>query len=135
MTELEALSFIESQAKQANFLPDTWCQFAIADLKTDTLIGDMGIYLSPDSLQAEFGLSIAPGAQGNGYGTESVRGLIDILFSATPVMEVVASTDIRNSPCLSVLAHAGMRHVYTRQAEYKRELCTEYVFSVLRPEG
>ena len=135
MTEPEAVSFLEAQAKQANFLPATWSQFAIADLKTDTLIGDMGIYLSADSFQAEFGLSITPAAQGNGYGSESVRGLIDLLFSATPVIEVVASTDTRNSACLAVLAHAGMRHVDTQQAEYKGELCTEQVFSVHKSEG
>ena len=60
--------------------------------------------------------------------------LIGLLFSATPVTEVTASTDIRNAACLAVLANAGMGHVDTRQAEYKGEPCTEQVFSVRRLE-
>ncbi len=135
MTGPEALAFLEAQAGRAGFLPATWSQIAIADLQTDVLVGDMGIYLSADSSRAEFGLSITPAAQGKGYGSESVRGLIGLLFSATPAMEVMASTDIRNPACLAVLANAGMRHVDTRQAEYKGELCTEQVFSVRRLEG
>ena len=135
MTGPEAVAFLEAQAGLAGFPPAMWSQCAIADLRTDALIGDMGICLSADSSQAEFGLSITPAAQGKGYGSESVRGLIGLLFSATPVTEVTASTDIRNAACLAVLANAGMGHVDTRQAEYKGEPCTEQVFSVRRLEG
>jgi RimJ/RimL family protein N-acetyltransferase len=134
MTIREATDFLQAQASQTSHSPGTWRQFAIAD-QSDLLIGDIGLWLSPDCLQAEFGLSITPSAQGNGYGVECVRGLIEILFSATPVTEVVASTDIRNLACLAVLTRSGMRHVDTRQAEYKGEICTEHVFSSRKAEG
>jgi RimJ/RimL family protein N-acetyltransferase len=130
MTTCQAMDFLRSQGSQTNHVPGTWRQFAIADLKSDLLIGDIGLWLSPDCLRAEFGLSITPAAQGNGYGTECVRGLMAIVFSTTTAVEMVARTDIRNFACLAVLARSGMRHVDTRQAEYKGELCTEHVFSV-----
>lgn len=135
MTTLEATDFLRSQSSQTSHAPGTWRQSAIADLQSDLLIGDIGLWLSPDCLQAEFGLSITPEAQGNGYGTECVCGLIGLLFSTTSVTEVIASADIRNLACLAVLAHAGMHHIDTRQAEYKGEICTEHVFSARRAEG
>lgn len=135
MTRWEASDFLRSQASQISHAPDTWRQLAIADLRSDLLIGDIGVWLSPDCLQAEFGLSITPVAQGNGYGAECVRGLIEFLFSATAVAEVVASTDVRNLACLAVLAHSDMRHMDTRRAEYKGEICTEHLFSVRKAEG
>ncbi|GGK16880.1 hypothetical protein GCM10011394_27640 [Luteimonas terricola] len=135
MTRWEASDFLRSQAAQTSLAPDTWRQLAIADVKSDLLIGDIGVWLSPDCVQAEFGLSITPVVQGNGYGAECVRGLIELLFSATAVAEVVANADVRNLACLAVLAHSGMRHMDTRQAEYKGEICTGHLFSVRKAEG
>lgn len=131
----EAADFLRAQSKQTCHVPGTWRQLAIADLQSDMLIGDIGLWLSPDCVQAEFGLSITPEAQGHGYGTECVRGLIELLLSTTSVTEVVACADSRNLACLAVLAHADMQHIGTRQAAYKGELCTEHVFSARRAEG
>jgi RimJ/RimL family protein N-acetyltransferase len=135
MTVAEASAFLEAQTHNACLVPGTWHQLGIASLEGDLLLGDAGMWLSPDSTQAEFGLSIAPAEQGNGYGAESVRGLIELIFLATPVAEIVASSDVRNAPCLAALARSGMRHIDTRRAEYKGEMCTEHVFSVGRAEG
>lgn len=135
MTSREASDFLRIHAGQTTHAPDTWRQMAIADLESDLLMGDVGVWISPDSSQAEFGLSITPSAQGNGYGAECVRGLIQLLFSATSVTEVVASADIRNLACLAVLANSGMRRMHTRKAVFKGEICTEHVFSVRKAEG
>ena len=134
MSRNEAEDYLRVQALPAAFAPGTWRQIAIADLQSDLLVGDAGIRVSHDSSSAEFGLSITPTAQGKGYGFECVRGLIGLIFSATPAKEILAATDIRNAPCLAVLQGSGMRLTDTRQAEYKGELCTEHVFAV-RKEG
>lgn len=126
----EARAFLKAQSSQTSYMPGTWRQLAIADITTDLLIGDMGVWLSSDRLQAEFGISITPDAQGQGYGSESVTGLIALLFLFTPVLEISARTDTRNLSCLAVLQHAGMLQVDTRKAEYKGEMCTECVFSI-----
>lgn len=134
MTAGQAAEFLQLHAGQADLVAGAWRQWAVADLRDDRLLGDLGVWLSADCAQAEFGLSITPAAQGHGYGTECVRGLVALLFSATPVAEVVASADIRNAACLAVLARAGMRHVDTRRAGYKGESCTEQVFSMRKPD-
>lgn len=132
MTTLEAADFLKTQSGQNSIVPGAWVQLGLAELEGDLLIGDIGIWLSPDSTKAEFGISLALAAQGKGYGTEGVRGLLALLFSTTPVTEVIASTDSRNAACLAVLTRAGMQPVETRQAEYKGELCTEHVFVLRR---
>ncbi len=134
MNVSEATSFVLSQSEQTSYQPGAWRQFAICEQPGDLLIGDIGLWFSHDGLQAEFGISITPAAQGKGYGTECVRGLLELLFSRTSVREVVASADIRNHACLAMLAHAGMHHIDTRQAEYKGELCTEHMFSARRAD-
>lgn len=134
MTAGQAAEFLRLHAGQVGPVAGAWRQWAIADLRDDRLLGDLGVWLSADCTQAEFGLSITPAAQGKGYGTECVRGLVRLLFAATPVSEVVASADLRNAACLAALVRARMRQVDVRQAVYKGETCTERVFSVRRPE-
>src|SRR5690242_4229052 len=55
-----------------------WFQYAI-DLD-GVLIGDIGLKLHENLMQAEIGFTLAPQYQGKGYATEAVRGLLDHLF-------------------------------------------------------
>ena len=135
MSNREATQFLAESASASRFVPGKWTQIAIVESFTDHLIGDIGVYVSPDQDTAEFGITVTPSAQGKGYATEAIRGLIRLLFSTTPVVQVVACTDVRNAPCNSALRRAGMKIGETRQCEYKGELCAEHVFSVQRPEG
>ena len=135
MSVSEAAAYLAFQSTQSIHLPDTWRQLAIADITTDSVVGDVGVWLSADSQKAEIGLSIAPNVQGNGYGSESLRGLVELLFASTTIVEIEASADIRNLPCLAALRRAGFSQVDIRQAEYKGELCTEIVFAVHRGEA
>ena len=132
MSRPEAAAFIAENAAATGFVPGKWIQVAIADSPSDRLIGDLGVYLSPDRASAEFGITITPDAQGKGYATEAIRGLIGLLFSTTPVTNIVACADVRNAPCLAALQRAGMTHEGSRPAEYKGETCTESLFSIRR---
>lgn len=132
MSREAAASYLDAQAGHAGPEPGTWSQLAIAMRDTDLLIGDMGVFLSPQGTHAELGISITPAAQGHGYGTEAVRGLIERLFTRTGVTRVEACSDVRNGACLAVLSRAGLSLVETRQEEYKGELCTEQVYAIVR---
>jgi aminoglycoside 6'-N-acetyltransferase len=132
MSMQQAAEFLASQAGQAQLVPGAWHQIAIALAAGDALVGDMGVWISEDQRQAELGLSIHPRHQGEGHGTAAIRALIALLFSATPVIEVVASSDVRNVACLALLARSGIRCIATSTPEYKAELCTERHFSITR---
>ncbi len=135
MTVGEAAEYLKFQSAQSSHAPGTWRQLAIAELTADSLVGDMGVWLSADRRKAEVGLSISPNLQGNGYGSESLRGVVELLFASTLIVEIEASADIRNLSCLAALRRAGFTQVDARQAEYKGELCTEHVFVCHRREG
>ena len=128
----QAANFLASQSRHAHLIPGAWHQIAIALATEDTLVGDIGVWISDDQRQAEFGLSINPRRQGEGFGTAAVRSLIALLFSSTPVSEIIASIDIRNVACRVLLARCGMRYTSTSTAEYKGEVCTEHCFAITK---
>ena len=132
MTEDEAMAFLRDQGRNAGLEPGEWAQLGIA-VDDDRLIGDLGLFLSPDARWAEFGVSLHPDAQGGGLATEAARALITLLFAHTPVQRVMAASDARNTACLRMLERLGMRLADTAAAEYKGEACTEHVFVLDRP--
>lgn len=134
MADAEAIGFLEEHGKHQSLMPGAWHQLAIAHRESDLLMGDAGVWLSPDLVQAEVGISLGRGAQGNGYGSESLEGLIELLFSASPAMEIVGHVDTRNAACLAMLAQSCMSQVDTRTMEYKGEVCSEHTFSIRRSE-
>lgn len=135
MADSEAAAFLDEHGKHASLTPGEWHQLAIAQRESDRLIGDAGVWLSQDSTQAEVGISIGSASQGKGYGSDCLLGLFDLIFSATPVLEIVCHVDARNAACLSMLARSGMNQTGTRQEEYKGEVCTEHSFCIRRTEG
>lgn len=134
MADSDAAAFLEDHGKHASLTPGAWHQLAIAQRESDRLIGDAGVWLSPDSAQAEVGISMGLSVQGKGYGSDCLQGLFDLIFSATPVLEIVGHVDARNAACLSMLARSDMSRAGTRQEEYKGEVCTEHSFSIRRTD-
>jgi len=132
MTEVEAEAFLRDHARNAGLEAGEWTQLAIASAEDDRLLGDIGLFLAPDARWAEFGVSLDPGAQGSGLGTETAQALIALLLAHTPVRRVVAASDVRNAACLRMLEKAGMSLVDVAKTEYKGEVCTEHVFAIER---
>lgn len=128
MSESEARQFLGKASEFTELAPGTWSQLAIAEIQSNKLLGDAGLWLAPDSTQAEFGISLATHAQGKGLGGEAIGGLIKWLLSATSISGVVAHTDVRNEACIRALKRAGMTQTGARTQTYKGEVCTEYCF-------
>jgi RimJ/RimL family protein N-acetyltransferase len=128
----EAEAFVASQAGHADLVPGAWRQLGIADAANDRLIGDIGLWLSPDRSTIEFGISLRREAQGQDLGTDCVRGLIDLIVLATPVEAIVAHADIRNLACIAMLGKAGMAQVSRREVSCKGERCVELGFVAKR---
>jgi len=131
MSREQALEFLRGEATDAPLRAGAWRQIGIAT-HGDVLVGDIGIHLSEDLGVAEFGLSIDPGQQGRGLGTEAVQALVSLLLRHTPVATIVAAADVRNLSCLRMLDKAGLRMTGERTAEFKGESCMERVFAIER---
>lgn len=132
MSEDEAMAFLREEGRNAGLEPGEWAQLAIAGVDDDRLLGDLGVFLSPDARWAEFGVSLHPDAQGRGFAAEAAGALIALLFAHTPAQRVIAASDARNAACLRLLVRLGMRLADTAQTQHKGEACVEHVYAIER---
>jgi len=132
MTRQQAMALLEHESRFEGFRPGHWSQLGIAMTGDDRLIGDAGVWLADNGESAELGFSLARHAQGQGLGTEAVRGLLQWVFATTAASTILAHADERNESCLRALARAGMERCGLRSQVWKGETCTEVCFRALR---
>ena len=129
-TRDEALSFIEGNQTAAFGVPGEWIQIAMAEQRSDALLGDMGMHVDgAEPTTVELGFTLARGAQGKGYAREAVGTLIDALFATGAVTKIVCIADARNEPSLKLLRRLDMTHVRSDEVEFKGERCVEHTFA------
>ena len=131
LTREEADAFIAEQPP----LPaahEQWIQIAIADKRTDDLIGDIGLCTHAPGTNAEIGFTLAPSAQGHGFATEACRAAIDLAFTRDGVDVVEAIVDTRNLAAIALVERLGMSLDRTESAEFKGEVCEEHTFVLRR---
>ena len=133
LPDSEATSFLDRMASAALFQPGEWFQIAIADRKTDTLIGDIGICVASDGDEAEIGFTLRAQSQGIGLGTEAVSEAIAFIFEQTSVNQIVGITDERNLPCIHLMERLGMRRVSSAEVVFRGDPCVELALSLSRP--
>lgn len=131
MTREEADAFIAEQPSLPAELGQ-WIQIAIADKRTDDLIGDTGLCTHAPGTNAEIGFTLAPSAQGRGFATEACRAAIALAFSRERVEVVEAIIDARNLTAIALVERLGMFLDHTKSSEFKGEICTEHTFVLRR---
>ncbi|MEU4444480.1 GNAT family protein [Actinosynnema sp. NPDC050801] len=111
-----------------------WYQFAVeAD---GVLVGDVGVGLHENRMQAEIGYTLATAHQGRGYAAEAVRRVLAYLFEVRGVHRVSAECDARNTRSARLLARLGFRQEGHRvQATWiKGEWTDDLLFGLLAEE-
>lgn len=104
----DAHEFIAALKLHPPYMGGTWRQLGIALRSDGSLIGDCGIHvMKNDSRHAEIGYTIAPEFHRQGYGTESVRAMLGLLFGTLKMRQVVARTLARNKASRALLAKVG----------------------------
>jgi aminoglycoside 6'-N-acetyltransferase len=86
-----------------------WFQWAVELRSGPALIGDVGVNLDDNRMQAEIGFTLAPAYQGHGYAAEAVRRILDHLFTAEGLQRVSAECDARNERSARLLERVGFR--------------------------
>lgn len=120
-------------------LPDTveleWVDYGIVTPDTDSLIGLVSHSFDPVQRQAEIGYRIARAFWGQGYGTESVRGLLAHCFGRG-AHRVFAIVEPRNLASVRVLEKVGMRReaYLIENCWVKGEWQSEYIYAMLERE-
>jgi RimJ/RimL family protein N-acetyltransferase len=128
MTDEEADRFIDEVAALPVLAPGEWIQLALADRQTDRLLGDIGLWVSPEGDQAEIGFTVAPWAQGRGVATQATHAVHGLLARASNVRVLRGITDARNGASVRVLERAGFLQVESRDAVFRGESCVERVY-------
>jgi len=131
----EVKGFIRNQSGYAEPPAGVWFQRAIRRIDDGTLIGDLGVCISDDK-QAEFGITLAPAAQGQGFAREALAGLLRELFGRLGVHRVHASVDPRNTASMTLLATVGMRQEahFRESLRFRGEWVDDVVFALLARE-
>ncbi len=133
----DARRLIEDQEDAEPGVPGTWFQVGVVERATNVVIGDCGLHcLQDEPLQMEFGVTLAPGHQGQGYATEALEGLLEYVFVTLGMHRVFAITGDENQAAASLFRRLGFRqeahHIEHRW--YKGHWESEFVFALLRRE-
>lgn len=116
-----------------------WFQWALERRSDGAVIGDCGLKIEPsDPRLGQIGYTIAFPLWGQGYGTETVRGLIEFAFASLPALHRISTdTDGRNAASIRVLEKAGLiREAFQRQSWWsKGEWTDNVIFAILRSDS
>lgn len=133
--DAEALAFLNEMAAVPLFQPGQWTQLGIADELTGQLLGDLGIHISADGRQAEFGFTLARAAQGQGIASAAICEAVALVFDQTAVERIHAQTDARNGACIRLLERLGAPLIERIATEFRSEPCTELRYELARRPG
>lgn len=136
-TLAEGQALVETMQSLRPGLPGQWYQFALEDVVSGDLVGDLAAHVNPDEhRELEVGFTLAPEQQGKGYGTEALHGLLRYAFESLAMHRVVAVTDALNTPAAALLTRVGMRKEahFRENVFFKGAWGSEFVFAMLDSE-
>ncbi|MGH3779521.1 MAG: GNAT family N-acetyltransferase [Pseudonocardiaceae bacterium] len=82
-------------------------RYAVERSSDGALVGDVGVCLHHNHMQAEIGFTLAKNYQGRGYATEAVGQVLEHLFTKRNLRRISAQCDDRNMPSLRLLRRLG----------------------------
>lgn len=130
MADDEAAGFLSHMSRVTPLLrPGRWTQIAVAQSPDDALIGDMGLHLSADGMQAEIGITLASAHHGQGHATRAMTLAAQFLFGETAITRINAYADLRNTASCRLMPRAG----FTQTGTEITDGITEAVFTLHRP--
>ena len=132
----EVREHIVSNLSQNVDVADMWLQFAIIITNENKLIGDIGVNLSADKMQAEVGCTLDKAFQGKGYATEALGAMVEYLFLTLKKHRITAYIDPRNTESISMVERLGFKkEAHFRESLFIRgEWVDDVVYAILEKE-
>ena len=111
-----------------------WFQYAVEHGHVH--IGDVGVDLHDNRMQAEIGFTLAAAYQRRGFAAEAVRAVLDHLFRVAGLHKVSAECDARNTASARLLERVGFRREGLRRAHtwIKGEWTDDLLYGLLTDE-
>ncbi|MCP9210399.1 GNAT family N-acetyltransferase [Streptomyces sp. NEAU-Y11] len=85
-----------------------WFLYAIEAKASGLLIGEIGVHLHENMMQADIGFTLAPAHQGMGLATEATAATVDS-YLARGLRRISADCDARNIRSAALLERVGFR--------------------------
>ena len=137
MTPAEAAAFIGRQQSKVFGTPGEWVQYGVERQDTGQLIGDCALHLHADDPRiGEIGITLSPQGRGQGYAQETMRALLDFLFTKHQLHRVVETVDAENTASIKLLESLGFRQegYFVENIFFKGKWGSEYQYAMLRRE-
>jgi RimJ/RimL family protein N-acetyltransferase len=134
---VEATEFIRHHQSQQAGVPGHWLQIAVALRATNALLGDCAFKVqTDDSRQATIGVTLACQNQKQGFATEALSCLLEVLFERVKLRRVIADVDVENPESCRLLERLGLkREGPMRQTLwFKGRWADEYHYAILRED-
>ncbi|MCB2205217.1 GNAT family N-acetyltransferase [bacterium] len=130
-SEIEVRDFIRGMQGLTPGLPGIWYQFALIRQADDCLVGDCGIHVPLQFVDAaELGLTLAPEHTGKGYATEALQAVIAFCFNTLHMRVIIARMALENYASLHLTERCGFQ--MDDPGEYGLERDPEERFATLK---
>jgi len=137
MTIEQCKNFIDSQKDMQFGKAGEWVQYAIEDLETNRLIGDCAIKLDDYDIRiAQIGITISPEFQQKGYAKETMKTILDFLFSIEDFHRVLEIVDAENKASIQLLESLGFKKEghFVENIFFKGKWGSEFQYAMLKSE-
>jgi RimJ/RimL family protein N-acetyltransferase len=117
--------------------PESWFQLAIVHRVNNTILGDCGLhFFSNETRQSEIGITLAPAYHRQGYATEAVRAILELLFIDLGKDRVYVSMDPGNDTSISLFQRVGMRKEahFVKSLWFKGVWVDDLIYAITEPE-
>jgi len=137
MDKAACAEFIQTQQDKQFGKPGEWVQYGIENIDNQQLIGDCAIKLQEyDPRIAEVGITISHLKQGQGFGKEAFKGIMEFLFGEIEVHRIVETADADNLASIALLESCGFRKEghFIENIFFKGAWGSEVQYAMLRRE-
>lgn len=132
--ESEVRQFIRGMQGLAPGIPGTWYQFGVVRLADDCLLGDCGIHVPLEQVDAaELGMTLAREHHGNGYATETLHGLIAFCFDTLHLRSIIARIAVDNHRSHALTQRCGFQRA--EPSRYGMSADNSELFFVLKRDA
>lgn len=108
-TKDDVEDFIAKVSKKMNE-PETWFQLVVLEKDSQKIIGDIGLhFFDSENKQVEIGCTLNKNFQNKGYATESLKKIIDYLFTELNKHRIITSIDPDNLNSIRLVERIGFR--------------------------
>lgn len=128
--------FIKKVSPKIN-IENTWFQFVIIKKSNNEIIGDVGIHFCEvENKQVEIGITLDKNEHGKGFATETLKEIINYLFSTLDKQKIVCSIDPQNVKSIKLVESLG----FIKEAHLKESLLLnnllvdELIYSIVQKE-